>query len=249
MGRRQGVGEKPKRLRRVAVASWALVVLKSGERRRGVVLGAEGPRVWARMSEVMWGLLGPMRMKSTGWEWRRILASRSRPMERMSKPCWERMERTKAQRSGELSMSRMRRPCCWWGLGFAGEVDLLKELRAAWSVGKDWRTVERSGVVEEAGDEGRGGGEAEVAAALAEGGHVADDEAEAHAVEAMDVGEVEDDFGGGVGAAVELGFEGGGFGAEDDGAVAVEEVDVVGEFGGEVEGHGCGNHTASKCSF
>jgi len=79
---------------------------------------------------------------------------------------------------------------------------------------------------------------------------VADDEAEAHAVEAMDFGEVEDDFRGCVGAAVELGFEGGGFGAEGDGAVAVEDVDVVGELGGEVEGHGgWENHTAWKSSF
>ena len=79
---------------------------------------------------------------------------------------------------------------------------------------------------------------------------MADDEAEAHAVEAMDFGEVEDDFRGCVGAAVELGFEGGGFGAEGDGAVAVEDVDVVGELGGEVEGHGgWENHTAWKSSF
>ena len=92
-------------------------------------------------------------------------------------------------------------------------------------------------MLEEAGDEGRRGGEAEVAVALAEGGHVADDEAEAHAVEAMDVGEVEDDFCGCVGAAVELGFERGGFGAEGDGAIAADEVDVVGELGGEVQGH------------
>ena len=93
------------------------------------------------------------------------------------------------------------------------------------------------GVLEEAGDEGRRGGEAEVAVALAEGRHVSHDEAEAHAVEAMDFGEVEDDLCGRVGAAVEVGFEGGGFGAEGDGAVANEDVDVVGEFGGEVERH------------
>ncbi len=100
--------------------------------------------------------------------------------------------------------------------------------------GQRFQDSREEGLVEEAGDESRGGGEAEVAPALAEGGHVADDEAEAHAVEAMDVREVEDDAGGGVGAAVEEGFEGGGFGAEGDGAVAVDRVDVVGEFGGEV---------------
>ena len=92
-------------------------------------------------------------------------------------------------------------------------------------------------MVEEAGYEGRRGREAEVAVALAERGHVADDEAETHAVETMDVGEVEDDFRGCVGAALDHGFERGGFGAEGDGAVAVDDVDVVGELGGEVEGH------------
>ena len=103
------------------------------------------------------------------------------------------------------------------------------------------------GEFEEAGDDGRGGGEAQVAVALTQGGHVADDEAEAHAVQAMDLGEVEDDLRGRVGAALELGFEGGGFGAESDGAVAVDRVDVVGELGGEIERHvGCGNHTSCR---
>ena len=54
----------------------------------------------------------------------------------------------------------------------------------------------------------------------------------------MDFGEVQEELGGGDGAALEGGFEGFGFVAHDDEAVAVDDVDVVGEFGGELEGHG-----------
>ncbi len=134
-------------------------------------------------------------------------------------------------------MRRTRRPGAGWGLGGDGGFQERVEGVAVRGVAAE--DGGEHGVLEKRGDEGGGSGDAEVAAAFAEGGHVADDKAETHAVEARNFGEVEDNFCGGVGGPLDEVFEGGGFGAEDDGAVAVEDVDVVGELGGEVQGH-CG---------
>lgn len=92
------------------------------------------------------------------------------------------------------------------------------------------------GEVEQGGDEAGRGCDAEIAAALAEGGHVADQETEADAVEPMDVCEGEDKLGVGEGALVEGVFESLGFAAEGDSAGAADDMDAVyeGGFDGKV---------------
>lgn len=93
--------------------------------------------------------------------------------------------------------------------------------------------------VEELGDEGRGRGEAEASVALAEERGIADEKAEAGAVEASDLGEMEDELAEVAAVFVQDGsFEGLPFFAGEDAAPALDDVNATADAGFQFEEHG-----------
>lgn len=92
------------------------------------------------------------------------------------------------------------------------------------------------GDVESFGDERWGGGEADIAPAFAQVRGVAHEKAHAHAVEAGDFGDVEDDVLKFANGGFEGGFEGGEL-VGDDAAAALQDGDVAAEAGFDLERH------------
>ena len=146
------------------------------------------------------------------------------------------MLRTKTQRSADSSTTRDAEAALL-GSGLSGALAEEGEDGFLFG-GEGLEGCGEHGEFEQPDEEGRGHGEADVAAAFAQMGGVADEQAEADRVEALELGEREDEAVELERGQVEGGLEGLGFGAEDDAAGAANDVDVAGKARLESEWHG-----------